>query len=154
MRRAITLLGLGAAALVAACAEQVKTSLGPENDLLVTNQADTFALGVNDLKNVYTELDYTWRNNLTRARIFHCSFLPHGESRLLLLDAAGDTVYDRPLLYRLEGLSDSGGRPGNWSIHVAFYGSVGSWADFVLDATSDTAPSGLAIKDVCEARGR
>jgi len=153
MRRVITLLGLGVVALAAACAEPVKTGFGPENDLQVTNQTDTFSLGVNDLKNVFTELSYTWRNTEVRARIFHCSFLPHGESRLVVVDVAGDTVYDRSLLYRLEGLSEAGA-PGNWTVYVSFYGSLGSWADFVLDATSDTAASGQAIKDVCEARGR
>lgn len=136
-----------------ACAEDAKSGFGPENALAVINAADTFDLRVDDLKNVYAELSYTWDVTRPRARVFHCSFLPHGDTRLVVTDAAGDTVYDRPLLYRLEGATADGG-PGSWTVFVGFYGSVGAWADVVLDATADTGTSGLLTDDVCKARGR
>ena len=154
MRYASTLLGLGAAIVLAAgCAEVAKPALGPENNLTVVNQQDTFSLAIDDLKNVYTELSYTWPNSEPRARIFHCTFLPHGDGLIVITDAAGDTVYEREVLYRLEGLT-SAGAPGDWTVFVGLYGVTGSWLDFVLDATADTVVSGAAMKDICEARGR
>jgi len=155
MRYATTLLGLGAAIVFAlGCQEEAKSALGPENNLTVVNQQDTFSLGIDDLKNVYTELSYTWENSKTRARVFHCSFLPHGDARLIVMDAVGDTVYDRELLYRLEGLTFFDGVPGDWTVFLGVYGGVGSYVDFALDATSDSVVSGALMKDVCEARGR
>ncbi|MDH4350167.1 MAG: hypothetical protein OEY20_02995 [Gemmatimonadota bacterium] len=155
MRRHLMLLGLAfAVGFLAGCQEEAKPLLGPENALEVVNAQDTFSLRIDDLKNVYTELAYTWDNSQARARVFHCSFLPHGQSRLLLIDAAGDTVYDRKLLYRLEGISFVDGAPGAWTVFIGFYGSLGAWADFALDATSDTAISGVSVPDICVARGR
>jgi hypothetical protein len=155
MRRSIALLGLAAAvSLGSGCAETAKSGFGPENNLQVVNAQDTFALSVDDLLNVYTELSYTWENSEPRARLFHCSFLPHGDSRLVLTDAAGDTVYDRHLLYRLEGVTPVDGEPGDWTVFIGFYGSVGDWADFMLDATADTATAGADLKTICEGRGR
>lgn len=155
MRRHITLLGLGAALVLgAACAEEAKPLLGPDNNLTVVNAQDTFSLAIDDLKNVYTELSYTWANSQPRARIFHCSFLPHGEAHLVITDAVGDTVYARELLYRLEGLTFFDGAPGDWTVFLGLYGSLGAWADFVIDATSDTVESGVSVPDICEARGR
>jgi hypothetical protein len=155
MRRHLTLFGLAVAVgFLAGCQEEAKPMLGPENALEVLNAQDTFSLSIDDLKNVYTELSYTWDNSQPRARVFHCSFLPHGQSRLLLIDAAGDTVYDRKLLYRLEGISGIDGVPGAWTVFLGLYGSVGAWADIVLDATSDTVISGVSVPDLCVERGR
>ena len=155
MRYTTTLLGLGAAILLAAgCAEVAKPALGPENNLQLVNQQDTFSLAIDDLKNVYTELSYTWENSEPRARIFHCTFLPHGDARIVITDAVGDTVYDREVLYRLEGITFSDGVPGDWTVFVGLYGVTGSWLDFALDATADSVISGALMKDICEARGR
>jgi hypothetical protein len=155
MRNIVMLLGAGAALVLgAACAEEAKPFLGPENNLTVVNQPDTFSLAVDDLKNVYTELSYTWENSEPRARVFHCSFLPHGEAHIVVTDAVGDTVYDREVLYRLEGISFFDGTPGDWTVSVGLYGVTGAWLDFVLDATADSVISGALMKDVCEARGR
>jgi len=154
MRYVSTLLGLGAAIVLAlGCQEPAKPALGPENNLTVVNQQDTFSLAIDELKNVYTELSYTWANSEPHARIFHCSFLPHGEALVVVTDAAGDTVYDRELLYRLEGITAEGG-PGNWTVFLGIYGGVGAYVDFLLDTTADTVVSGALMKDVCEARGR
>ena len=155
MRRHITLLGLGAALVLgAACAEEAKPLLGPENNLTVVNAQDTFSLAIEDLKNVYTELSYTWANSQPRARIFHCSFLPHGEGHLVITDAVGDTVYEREMLYRIEGLTATDGVPGDWTVFLGLYGALGAWVDLVVDATNDTVESGLSVPDICEARGR
>jgi len=155
MRNIVMLLGVGAAlALGAACAEEAKPFLAPENNLTVVNQPDTFSLAVDDLKNVYTELSYTWENSEPRARVFHCSFLPHGEAHIVVTDAVGDTVYDREVLYRLEGITFFDGVPGDWTVFVGLYGVTGAWLDFALDATSDSVISGALMQDICEARGR
>lgn len=155
MRRHVMQLGLAATlALATACAEEAKPFLGPDNQLTVENQQDTFSLAIEDLKNVYTELSYTWNNSGTRARVFHCSFVPHGQSHLVITDAAGDTVYERELLYRLEGITFFDGAPGTWTVFLGLYGVTGAWVDLVLDATNDTVESGASLKEICEARGR
>jgi hypothetical protein len=119
---------LAAILLVAAmswgCAPEVTDAFGPENDLEVTNQPDMFQITAVDLKTLVVTQVYQWTNAGTSALVEHRSFVPHGDSKLEIRDAAGTTVYSRPFLYELDGTTATG-VPGTWTITVALYGVVG-----------------------------
>lgn len=116
------------------CAAEVHDGFGLENQLSVTIQSDSFRISAIDLSNHHVTQAYQWSNAGTTANVHHRSFLPHGDSKLEIQDAAGTVVYSRPFLYNEEGVTDAG-MAGTWTITVALYGVTGR-----IDATVETAP--------------
>jgi hypothetical protein len=121
-------------ATMTGCAAEVHDTFGPENQLSVTIQSDSFRISAIELSNHYVTQVYQWSNAGTTASVHHRSFLPHGDSKLEIRDAAGTVVYSRPFLYNDEGVTDAG-TAGTWTITVALYGVTGR-----IDATVQTAP--------------
>ena len=122
------------AALSSGCAPEVKDAFGPENDVRVTNQPDMFQITAVDLNTVVVTHVYQWMNTGTGATVEHRSFVPHGDSKLEIVDAAGTMVYSRPFLYQLDGTTATG-VPGLWTVTVALYGVYGR-----IDVTIRKAP--------------
>ena len=121
------LVPTAALAAVAAlgCQDTIVKVLGPENDVIVTVQPDSFRFEAHDLDNVHDDMSWTWTNNGTKAVVHHRSFVHHGVGRITILDALGDSVYRViPFEYNLDNETDLGVR-GPWTIHLELFGARG-----------------------------
>jgi len=123
-----TVLGVGA---VTGCDNPAET-LGPRNEVQVTNQVGHFELSVQDMQNVTTTMTYAWQNPGAYAAIQHLSFTPHGTTMLIIADASGTEVYRGKTLYQLEDRTLDG-VPGAWTVTFTLDQSVGN-IDVILDA--------------------
>jgi len=120
-----------AVAFGAGCSNPAET-LGPKNDVQITNLVGHFQLTVDDMQNVTTTLTFPWNNPGTYATILHESFVPHGTTLLIVLDADGTEVYNGELLYQLEDRTLDGA-PGEWTVTFSLDKTVGQ-IDVTLDA--------------------
>jgi hypothetical protein len=107
-----------------------------ENRPALVNQTDAFRYEAFDLQNVHDTLRWTWQNTGPVAAVIHASFIPHGESALIVRDADGTEVYNGPL----ESPQDEtltrdtdAGRPGAWTIEARLYGLDGARIDFRVE---------------------
>src|SRR5206468_4656695 len=74
---------------------------------------------------------HTYHLSLHDALPIYRSFVHHGQGRITILDAAGDTVYRQvPLEYQLDNTSDSG-QAGTWSVTLELFGARGR-VDFAI----------------------
>jgi hypothetical protein len=127
-------LAAAASLLVAAavgCSNPSET-LGPDNNVAVTNLVGHFHLTVDNIQNVTTRMTYTWQNPGVYAAIQHLSFMPHGTTLLIIKDADGTEVYNGKLLYELDDRTLNG-TPGQWTVIFSLDRSVGQ-IDVILDA--------------------
>ena len=100
--------------LTAACSNPSET-LGPDNNVQVTNLVGHFQLTADNIQNVTTTMTFKWQNPGTYAAIQHLSFAPHGTTLLILNDADGTEVYRQKLLYEEDDRSLDG-TPGEWTV--------------------------------------
>lgn len=101
--------------VVAGCSDNV---IGPENELEVANQVDTFEWQVTALDDVTQTLSYTWAMTGTVANVNQSAGPSGGTATVRILDDAGIEVYSRSL--RDNGtFQTSTGTAGNWTIVVA-----------------------------------
>jgi hypothetical protein len=110
---------------VVACQDTIIKELGPENDATVTVLPDSFRFQADNMDNVHDNAQWTWRNTGTKAAVHHHSFVHHGVVQVTILDARGDSVYNRiPVEYDLD--TETGvGVAGDWTIHLQFFGAKG-----------------------------
>ena len=101
----LCLLPLLVAGIVAGCADSTVSELGPQNEQVVTSQADSFTYIASNLENVSDKVIFQWPNSKERVQILHQSFLPHGYGLLIIKDAVGTVVDSTLLEYQLETLS-------------------------------------------------
>ena len=119
------------AAVAVGCSNPAET-LGPDNNVSVTNLVGHFQLTADNIQNVTTRMTYTWQNPGVYAAIQHRSFTPHGTTLLIIKDADGTEVYNGKLLYELDDRTLNG-TPGAWTVIFSLDRSVGQ-IDVILDA--------------------
>ena len=112
---------LGIAAFAAAAFLLVTCSstntIGPSNQLQMSNIADDFQFQVTALSNVSQTLTYTWSNTGDSANINQASSLTSGSATLTVRGPTGTVLYQA-------GLQNNGtfhtakGTVGNWQIQV------------------------------------
>lgn len=125
-----------AAVIVAAGCSVPSETLGPKNNVEVTNLVGHFQLTADDIQNVTTTLTFKWQNPGTIAEIDHQSFMPHGTTLLIIRDAVDSLRYEGKLLYQLEDRTTEG-VPGEWTVTFSLDQTVGD-IDVTLDgATPD-----------------
>jgi hypothetical protein len=107
-------------------------TLGPDNNVKVTNLVGHFELTADNIQNVTTRMTYAWQNPGVYAAIQHLSFTPHGTTLLIIKDADGTEVYNGKLLYELDDRTLDG-TPGEWTVIFSLNKSVGQ-IDVILDA--------------------
>lgn len=100
--------------LAAGCSDKV---IGPENELEVNNETDTFQWQVTALDEVTQTLTYSWSMTGTVANVDQSANPTGGRATLRIRDDAGLEVYSRSLAD--DGtFQTSAGTPGTWSITV------------------------------------
>jgi hypothetical protein len=118
-------------AIAAACQDSIIKYLGPENGEIATVLTDSLRYQATDLDNVTDTRTWNWVMTGSVAAVHHQSFVHHGQGRLTIMDAAGDTVYRMvPLEFELEN-ETAAGQPGVWEVHLELFGARGR-VDFVL----------------------
>lgn len=105
---------LAALALATGCGENM---IGPDNELEVANETDTFQWQVTALDKVTQTLTYTWAMTGTVANVNQSANPSSGNVTLRILDGAGDEVYSRSLATN-GTFETSAGTAGNWTIIV------------------------------------
>ncbi len=111
------------AALTLACSSS--NTIGPANQLQVTNATDNFQFQVSNLGNVTQTLSYTWANTGDSASINQASALTGGAATLTIRGPAGTVLYQA-------GLQNNGtfhsqkGTVGAWQIQVVLSGADGT----------------------------
>ena len=123
VRRALLLLAT--VGLSAGCQDSIVKYLGPENNEMETVLTDSLRFQAWDLDNVTDTRQWAWTNTGPQAAVYHRSFVHHGQGRITILDAVGDTVYRQvPLEYQLDNTSDSG-QAGAWTVTLELFGARG-----------------------------
>ena len=99
--------------------------LGPDNQLEVTNNTDTFQAQASNMVDITQTLTYTWQNTGTPANVDQSGAITGGSGTLLILDADGTQVYSRSLT-ETGTFVTTAGTTGAWSIEVALSGTSGT----------------------------
>ena len=99
--------------------------LGPDNQLEVTNNTDTFQAQASNMVDITQTLPYTWQNTGTTANVDQSGTITGGSGTLRILDADGTQVYSRSLT-ETGTFVTTAGIPGAWSIEVALSGTSGT----------------------------
>ncbi|MDH4348892.1 MAG: hypothetical protein OEW17_08810 [Gemmatimonadota bacterium] len=127
-RMLLPLLGV---LLVAGCQDTIVKSLGPANNEQVKLLPDTLRFQAGDLDNVFDTRAWSLPMSSATAKVRHRTFVHHGEARVTIADAAGDTVYRQvPLEYELDDVTLAG-QPGVWTVTLEFIGARGR-VDFTV----------------------
>lgn len=101
--------------LAATCSDE--NTIGPANQLQVTNATDDFQWQVSNLSNVTQTLTYNWANTGDSANINQSSSLTGGSATLTIRGPTGTVLYT-------SGLQNNGtfhsqvGAVGTWQIQV------------------------------------
>jgi hypothetical protein len=112
-------------ALLASAACGSGNLLGPDNQLEVTNEVDTFEWQATAMQNVKQSLIYSWQNTGTSANVNVSSNVTAGRATLEVRDALGTTIFGRSLA--ASGTSTTpAGASGTWSIRVLLDGVDGA----------------------------
>lgn len=128
--RALVLL-VATVAVISSCQDSIVKYLGPANREISTVVTDSLRYQAWDLDNVTDTRQWAWANTGPQAVVYHRSFVHHGQGRITILDAAGDTVYRQvPLEYQLDNTSDSG-QAGTWTVTLELFGARGR-VDFAI----------------------
>jgi len=120
--RSATLAAAGLA-LLAACAGD--NSVGPGNQLEVTNVPDSFQWQVSNLSNVTQRFTYTWQNTGVIATVNQASAITAGVVTVTIRDGSGIEVFVGNQTNT--GTFDTGlGTTGSWTIEVVLSGASGT----------------------------
>jgi hypothetical protein len=129
VRRAWVLLAT--IGLSAGCQDSIVKYLGPENNELETVLTDSLRFQAWDMDNVTDTREWTWTITGPQALVHHDSFVHHGKGQITIVDAVGDTVYNRiPLEWGIDNATDSGSA-GVWTVKLELFGARGR-VDFVI----------------------
>ena len=91
--------------------------IGPDNQLEVSNETDTFQWQVTALDKVTQTLTYTWAMTGTVANVNQSASSSSGSATLRIVDGAGVEVYSRSLAAN-GTFNTTAGTAGNWTITV------------------------------------
>jgi hypothetical protein len=107
---------------VAACGSD--NVLGPDNQVQVSNNADTFEWQASSMDNVSQTLSYDWTMTGTTADVNQSSAVTGGSATLTVTDDAGTVVYTANLSQNGTFTTDAG-VPGTWTVEVRLSGTSG-----------------------------
>jgi hypothetical protein len=111
--------------LAAACQDSIVKYLGPENNEVETVLTDSLRYEAFDLDNVTDSREWSWTITGPQALVHHDNFVHHGKGQITIIDAAGDTVYNRiPLEWGIDNATDSGSA-GAWTVKLELFGARG-----------------------------
>jgi len=120
-RLSMSLMLLAALAAAACGSDNV---LGPDNQLQVSNNADTFEWQATALDKVSQTLSYNWTMTGTAANVNQSSNVTGGSATLTVRDDAGTVVYTASLGSNGTFTTDAG-VAGTWSVEVRMNGTSG-----------------------------
>ena len=115
---------LAIALLVTGCTSSANL-IGPENELEVANETDTFQWQVSALSSVTQTLTYTWVNTGTTANVNQSSSMGVGSAALRVTDDGGAEVYSRSLAEN-GTFATASGSAGNWTVTVTLTEATGT----------------------------
>lgn len=122
---------LAAVVVTTGCQDSIVKYLGPENNELETVLTDSLRFQAWDMDNVTDTREWTWTITGPQALVHHDSFVHHGKGQITIIDAVGDTVYNRiPLEWGIDNATDSGSA-GAWTVKLELFGARGR-VDFVI----------------------
>jgi hypothetical protein len=107
---------------VAACGSD--NVLGPDNQVQVSNNADTFEWQASSMDNVSQTLSYDWTMTGTTADVNQSSAVTGGSATLTVTDDAGTVVYTANLSQNGTFTTDAG-VAGTWTVEVRLSGTSG-----------------------------
>lgn len=107
---------------VAACGSD--NVLGPDNQVQVSNNADTFEWQASSMDNVSQTLSYDWTMTGTTANVNQSSAVTGGSATLTVTDDAGTVVYTANLSQNGTFTTDAG-VAGTWTVEVRLSGTSG-----------------------------
>ena len=110
--------------LMAGCGDSANV-IGPENQLEVANETDSFQWQVSALSKVTQTLTYTWVNTGTTANVNQSSSLGGGAADLRITDDDGAEVYASGLGINGTFQTVSGGS-GSWTVTVVLADATGT----------------------------
>ena len=109
----------------AACQDSIVKYLGPDNREQETILTDSMRFEAWDLDNVTDTREWNWTITGPQALVHHNNFVHHGKGQITIIDAAGDTVYNRiPLEWEIDNVTDSG-QAGGWTVKLELFGTRG-----------------------------
>lgn len=101
-------------------------TVGPENELEVSNQTDNFSFQVSDLSDVTQDFSYNWVNTGTQAVVDASASIGAGKVFLIIRDADNAIVYQEDLVTDGDG-ETLAGREGVWRVEVRLDGATGTF---------------------------
>ena len=108
--------------LAAACGSD--NILGPDNQLQVSNNPDTFEWQATSLDKVSQTVSYDWTMTGTTANVNQSSAVTGGSATLTVTDDAGTVVYTASLGQNGTFTTDAG-VAGTWTVEVRMNGTNG-----------------------------
>lgn len=112
------------AASLTACSSD--NSLGPDNQLEVTNATDDFQFQVSNMDRVSQTLSYLWENTGTQATIDISQAIASGSALLTIRDDFGNVVYQEDIAD--DNDTDTAvGDAGMWAIEVRIQSATGTF---------------------------
>jgi hypothetical protein len=122
VRGAVLLAAIG---LSASCQDSINKYLGPANNEMETVLTDSMRFQAWDLDNVTDTREWTWTMTGPQAIVHHDNFVHHGKGQITIIDAVGDTLYNRvPLEWEIDNATDSGSA-GAWTVKLELFGARG-----------------------------
>lgn len=118
-------LALAVVIVTTGCQDSIVKYLGPENNEAETVLTDSLRFQAWDLDNVTDTREWSWTITGPQALVYHDNFVHHGKGQITIIDAAGDTVYNRvPLEWEIDNATDSGSA-GAWTVKLELFGARG-----------------------------
>ena len=117
-------LSLAVAVLAAGC--DSANTIGPENELEVTNATDSFQFQVTALETVTETVTYSWQNTGPQATLDISQAISGGTALLTVTDADGTIVYQEDIRDDSDGTTTMG-VAGAWTIRVELSDVTGTF---------------------------
>lgn len=121
--RASRVMGVLLVTALAACSDG--NLIGPDNQLEVSNNADSFSFQVTALDNVTQTLTYPWTITGPDATVNIAGAVTAGTATVTISDADGNEVFTRSLDGSSNPSTDSG-TVGDWTITIDLVGVSGT----------------------------
>ena len=120
----MTLASVAALGLLTVAACGSDNVLGPDNQVQVSNNADTFEWQASSMDNVSQTLSYDWTMTGTTANVNQSSAVTGGSATLTVTDDAGTVVYTANVSQNGTFTTDAG-VAGTWNVEVRMSGTKG-----------------------------
>ena len=126
MKRYMRRLALSLAVTLVAAGCDSANTIGPENQLEVTNATDNFQFQVTALETVTQTVTYNWQNTGPQATLDISQAISGGAAVLMVMDANGTIVYQDDIGDGNDGTTTVG-VAGMWTIRVELSDVTGTF---------------------------